>query len=141
MDFLEVETGRGPRHSVCVQLCSAPVCELTSRGPSFSLLSVTRLSVISFLASCQGPTRYGVRVETPSLRGPDAVRCCVVTLFDLERHFPWAVPRPVPISEMSGMASVLSTWWPGIWTACAGVQVLARRSGVGALLGEAGLLG
>lgn len=56
-----------------------PLC-VSSRHVDPLFLLVTCVSVVSFLASCQGSTRYGVRVETPPLRGPDAVRCCVVTV-------------------------------------------------------------
>lgn len=53
----------------CVCACSLLsqcVCELVSRGPTFSFVMVICVSVVSFLASCQGTTRYGVRVEDPS---------------------------------------------------------------------------
>lgn len=56
------------RVGLCLRLQLAePVCLcLLSRGPTFSFVAVTCVSVVSFLASCQGMTRYGVRVEDPS---------------------------------------------------------------------------
>lgn len=70
--------GRGGGR-LCLQTGSATVF-VSSHHVDPLFLLVTCVSVVSFLASCQGSTRYGVRVETPPLRGPDAVRCCVVTV-------------------------------------------------------------
>lgn len=76
-------------------------------------------------------------MEAPPPRAPDAVRCCVVTL-TFQCRFPRPIRRPVPISEMPGMASVPSAWRPGVWAACAGLQAPARPFGVGTLLGAEG---
>ncbi|XP_023379455.1 GRAM domain-containing protein 4 [Pteropus vampyrus] len=50
-----------------------------SRGPAFSFVLVPRVSVVSFLTSCQGMTRYGVRGEAPP---PAVTQCCVLPCCD-----------------------------------------------------------
>lgn len=50
-----------------------------SRGPAFSFVLVPRVSVVSFLTSCQGMTRYGVRGEAPP---PAVTQCCALPCCD-----------------------------------------------------------